>query len=75
MKHFLPFNKEGNIEIGEKQLKAMLSDAYREGYVQGKIDHILNNAPDFAILKDREDQKKKTLSGDGKTLIFRATIL
>lgn len=75
MKYFVPFNKNGQVELSEKELKQMLSDAYQEGYVQGKIDHILNNAPDFAIAEDRENQKKKEFSENGKTFLFRATIL
>jgi hypothetical protein len=75
MKHFVPINKLGNVEMSEKQLKSMLSDAYKEGYVQGQIDHILNNAPDFAIAEARQEQSKKKFSENGKTFIFRATIV
>lgn len=75
MKHFVPINKEGNVEMSEKQLKVMLSDAYREGYVQGKIDQILNASPDFAIAEGRSSNKEKNFVKNGKTLIFRATIL
>ena len=75
MKHFVPFNKSGNVEMSEGQLKEMLSDAYQEGYIQGQIDHILQTAPDFAIAKERENEKKKNFTLNGKTIIFRATIL
>lgn len=75
MKHFVPFNKSGKVEMSEKDLKQMLSEAYREGYVQGQIDHILNTAPDFSIADGHEEQKKKQFSENGKVMIFRATIL
>jgi hypothetical protein len=75
MKHFVPFNKNGNVELSEKELKDMLSDAYREGYVKGQIDHILNTAPDFAINEERESEKMREFTLNGKTLVFRATIL
>ena len=75
MKRFIPFNKNGNVEMSEKELKKMLSEAYQEGYIKGQTDQILNNSPDFAIAEDREEKKEKEFSQDGKILIFRATIL
>lgn len=75
MKHFFPFNKNGKIEISENQLKKMLADSYKEGYVQGQIDHVLNTAPDFAIADERSTKKEKTFFKDKKVLIFRANIL
>ena len=75
MKHFVPINGRGNVEMSEEQLKKMLSDAYREGYTQGEIDYIIRTAPDFAMAESREKQKKNTFSENGKTFIFRATII
>lgn len=75
MKYFVPFNKNGKVEMTEAQLKYMLSDAYREGYSQGQIDRALNEAPTFEISEDRENQKKHVFSDGVKTIIFRATIL
>lgn len=75
MKHFVPFNKSGNVEMSEKELKQMLADAYKEGYIQGQIDHVLNTAPDFSIDKEVRSEKKKEFTQNGKVLVFRATIL
>lgn len=75
MKHFVPFNQNGNVEMSKDQLKTMLSDAYQEGYVKGQIDQILNHAPEFAMAEEREEQKKRKFSENGKVYIFRATII
>ena len=75
MKYFIPYNKNGKVELSDAQLKTMLSDAYKEGYCQGQIDHVLNTSPDFAIDDDREDEKMREFTMNGKTLVFRATIL
>lgn len=74
MKIVLPINEKGNVEISTERLEELLSDSYRDGYVQGQIDHVLNTSPDFAISENREEQKKKNLSDKGKPLMFRATI-
>jgi len=75
MKRFIPFNANGKVEMSEEQLKEMLSEAYREGYVKGQIEQILNNAPDFALVEERSIQKEKEFSENGKTFLFRATII
>lgn len=75
MKHFVPFNKNGNVEISAKDLKDMLAEAYKEGYVQGQIDHVLKKSPSFSMQEDGESRKEKDFCQNGKTLIFRATIL
>lgn len=74
MKRFILFNKNGKVEMSEKELKSMLADAYKEGYIQGKIDHILDTAPCFAAT-DEENKKQKEFSQYGQKLVFRATIL
>ena len=76
MKYFVPFNKNGNVELSEKELKKMLSEAYREGYAEGKKDQVIENAPQFELAeKHGESKKKAEFSKDGKILAFRATIL
>lgn len=75
MKYFLPFNKNGKIELTEKALKEILADSYREGYVQGEIDCILHNAPDFSLEDSKVNNKEKEFSDNGKTIVFRATVI
>ena len=73
MKYFIPMNKDGNIEISEKNLKEMLANAYQKGYIKGQIDQILQSSPDFAIAEKKESKKESIFSEHGKTFIFRAT--
>lgn len=75
MKHFVPFNKRGNVEMSESKLKEMLSDAYKEGYIKGQIDHVIKKAPTFALDNNRAEEKKKDFIQNGKVIVFRATIL
>ncbi len=71
MKRFVPINRDGNIEVSPDQLHDMLEESYQDGYVQGKIDAIMNTVPRF----DHVESNNKAILREGDhLLIFRATM-
>lgn len=70
MRMFVPINPNGNVEVSPELFKDMLEESYEDGYVQGKIDAIMETVPTFHIA---ENKNQGEFFVENEVVIFRAT--